>query len=153
MPLTSAGPGPDRPAQAAYRRELAAVFAGGFAGAIVRADLADALSPEAGGWPWPTFLANVAGAFLLGYVATLLRDRGPGTDLRLRLLGTGFCGALTTFSTLQFELLVMLDDGDGALAAAYLLASVAAGLAAVVTGDRLARRRHRRRRPPQPGPA
>ena len=128
-------------------RELAAVFAGGFAGAIVRAELAEGLAPSAGGWPWATVLANLAGAFLLGYVATLLRDRGPGADIRLRLLGTGFCGALTTFSTLQFELLVMLGDGDGALAAAYVLASVAAGLAAVVAGDRLARRRRHRQRP------
>ena len=128
-------------------RELAAVFAGGFAGAIVRAELAEGLAPSAGGWPWATVLANLAGAFLLSYVATLLRDRGPGADIRLRLLGTGFCGALTTFSTLQFELLVMLGDGDGALAAAYVLASVAAGLAAVVAGDRLARRRRHRRRP------
>ena len=122
------------------RRELAAVFVGGCAGAIARAQLAESFAHDAGGWPWATFLANLAGAFLLGYAATLLSDRGRTADLRLRLLGTGFCGALTTFSTLQFELLVMLDDGDGGLAAAYVLASVAAGLAAVVLGDRLARR-------------
>ena len=94
---------------------------------------------DAGAWPWATLLANLAGAFLLGYVATLLRDRGPGAELRLRLLGTGFCGALTTFSTLQLELLTMLDDGAAGLAAAYVLVSVAAGLAALVAGRALAR--------------
>ena len=86
------------------RRELAAVFAGGCAGAIVRAQLAETVG-GGGAWPWATFVANVGGAFLLGYVAAWLRDRGPAADLRLRLLGTGFCGALTTFSTLQLELL------------------------------------------------
>ena len=95
------------------RRELAAVFVGGCAGAMARAQLAESLAPAAGGWPWATFVANLVGAFLLGYAAALLGDRGPTAELRLRLLGTGFCGALTTFSTLQFELLVMLDDGDG----------------------------------------
>lgn len=120
--------------------EPAAVFAGGFAGAIVRAQLAESLAHEPAGWPWATLLANLAGAFLLGYVATLLRDRQAAGDLRLRLVGTGFCGALTTFSALQFELLVMLEGGEPALAAAYVLISVIAGLAAVVTGSVLARR-------------
>lgn len=126
-------------------RDLAAVFAGGFAGAILRAQLVEALAHDRGGWPWATLLANLAGAFLLGYAATLLRDRGPAATLRLRLLGAGFCGALTTFSTLQLELLVMLEEGEDALAAAYVLVSVSAGLAAVVSGSALARRRLRRR--------
>lgn len=124
-------------------RELAAVFAGGFAGTITRAQLGDALAHDAGAWPWATLLANLAGAFLLGYVAALLRERGPAAELRLRLLGTGFCGALTTFSTLQLELLTMLDDAEPALAAAYVLVSVGAGLAAVVAGSALARPRRR----------
>lgn len=124
-------------------RELAAVFAGGFAGAAARAQLADSLAYEPGGWPWATLLANLAGALMLGYVATLLRGEEHPTDLRLRLLGTGFCGALTTFSALQLELLVMLEDGESALAGAYVLVSVAAGLAAVVAGSGLARRRRR----------
>ena len=121
-------------------RELTAVFAGGFAGTIARAQLAETLPHEAAGWPSATLLANLVGAFLLGYVATLLRRPGPHVDLRLRLVGSGFCGALTTFSTLQLELLVMLDAGEHALAAAYVLVSVAAGLAAVVAGGALARR-------------
>lgn len=124
-------------------RELAAVFAGGFAGAAVRAQLSDSLAHQPGGWPWATLLANLAGAFMLGYVVALLRDGGCATDLRLRLLGTGFCGALTTFSALQLELLVMLEDRELALAGAYVLVSVAAGLAAVVAGSGLARRRRR----------
>lgn len=125
------------------RREPAAVFAGGFAGAIARVELAEALTNDVGTWPWATFLANLAGAFVLGYVATLLRDRGPRAEIRLRLLGTGFCGALTTFSSLQLELLTMLEDGEHALAAAYAVVSVAAGLALLVSGGALAARRRR----------
>ena len=56
-------------------------------------------------WPWVTFAVNVAGAFLLGYFATRLQERLPLSAYRRPLLGTGFCGALTTFSTMQLELL------------------------------------------------
>jgi CrcB protein len=119
------------------RSELAAVFVGGFAGAVVRAALADGLPHDSGRWPWATFAANVAGALLLGWVATRL----PPPDRRRALWGTGFCGALTTFSTMQLELLQMLDDERYALAAGYALASVAAGLLAVAVATSVVRRR------------
>ncbi len=123
------------------RRELAAVFAGGFVGAICRVALAEAIERDPSQWPSATFGANIAGALVLGYVATLLRsDRHP---LRLRLLGTGYCGALTTFSTFQLELLEMLDEGHLGLAAAYTVASVAAGIAAVIAGSAAAHRGRR----------
>ena len=84
-------------------RELAAVFIGGVVGALARAGVAEALPPAPGHWPWATLLVNVAGAFVLGAVAA----RG----YRRALLGQGFCGALTTFSAFQLELLHMLDAG------------------------------------------
>jgi CrcB protein len=122
-------------------RDLTAVFAGGFIGALARVALADAVASDPAQWPWATFAANVAGALVLGYVAVRVRDARS----RL-LLATGFCGALTTFSTLQLELLLMLDGGHYGLAAAYAAVSVVAGLAAVDLGRRLARpvspRRH-----------
>ena len=121
-------------------RELAAIFAGGFVGAIARAELAEALALGAGGWPWATFVVNVAGAFALGYFTTRLQERLPPSAYRRPLLGTGFCGALTTFSTMQLELLEMLDGGRLALAAAYALVSVAAGFAAVAVATNLVRR-------------
>ncbi len=113
-------------------RELPAIFAGGFLGALARVAVAESVAAEPAQWPWATFVANVAGALLLGYVAQRASDR------RRRLfLATGFCAALTTFSTLQLELLWMLDAERHGLAAAYALASVAAGLVAVVAGRRL----------------
>ena len=107
-------------------RGLAAIFAGGFAGAIARVALAESWISDPAHWPWATFAANIAGALVLGYVAARLRD-GPARQL----VGTGFCGALTTFSTMQLELLRMLDGEHYALAAAYAVVSLALGLAAV----------------------
>ena len=115
-------------------RALTAVFAGGFLGAIARVQLADSVASDPARWPWATFVANVLGALALGYVATRLK----GT--RRLLLGPGLCGALTTFSTLQLELLVMLDGGRWVLAAGYALASVLAGLGAVALTSRIGRK-------------
>jgi fluoride exporter len=121
-------------------RELAAIFAGGFLGAIARAGLLEALPPEPGEWPWATFLVNVGGAFLLGYFVTRLQERLPLSAYRRPFLGTGACGALTTFSTMQLELLRMLDDGDVALAAGYSAASLATGFLALAAATNLVRR-------------
>ncbi|MCW2968411.1 MAG: Camphor resistance CrcB protein [Solirubrobacteraceae bacterium] len=111
-------------------RELLAVFAGGAAGTLARAGLDEAWPPAPGHWPWVTLLVNVVGSFILGWVVTTRRGRAP-TVHRRALLGTGFCGALTTFSTFQLELLRMLDGGRVALALLYAAVSIAAGLAAV----------------------
>jgi CrcB protein len=121
-------------------RELAAIFAGGFIGAVARAGLDEALSSGGPHWPWATFVANVAGAFLLGYYATRLQERLPLSAYRRPFLGTGVCGALTTFSTMQLELLRMLDAGDIGLALGYASASIAAGFAAIVLATNLVRR-------------
>lgn len=122
-------------------RELAAIFLGGVAGALARAGVLEALPVEPGTWPWATFLVNVAGAALLGAVITWAHERPvPAPALLPPLLGTGFCGALTTFSALQLEVLLLLDGGDVALAALYALVSVAAGLAAVTLAGGAVRR-------------
>jgi CrcB protein len=118
-------------------REVAAIFVGGFAGAVARAELAEALPYRVGQWPWATFLVNVVGAFLLGYFATRLQERLPVSAYRRPLLGTGLCGALTTFSTMQLELLSMLDTNRVGMAGAYALVSVAAGFLAVAVATAL----------------
>jgi CrcB protein len=123
------------------RRELAAIFVGGAIGAVARYGLAEALPHDAGTWPWATFIANLAGALALGYLTTRLQERLPPTAYRRPLLGTGLCGALTTFSTVQVELLQMLDDGRAALAAGYAAASIVAGVLAIAAATNLVRAR------------
>src|SRR4051794_36449414 len=122
------------------RRELAAIFAGGFVGAVARVELSDRFAAAPGAWPWTTFAINVVGAVLLGYFTTRLQERLPLSAYRRPLLGTGFCGALTTFSTMQLELLRMLDGDRLALALGYAAASVAAGFAAVLLATNVVRR-------------
>ena len=120
----------------ADRRELAAIFAGGFLGAIARAELAAALPADVGEWPWATFAVNIFGAFLLGYAVTRLQERLPLSAYRRPFIGTGVCGALTTFSTMQLEL-VRMPVG---LAAAYAGTSIVVGFLAVAAGTNLVRR-------------
>ena len=118
------------------RRTVAAVFAGGAIGTLARAGLTVAFPVPAGHWPWPTFAVNVVGAFVLGWIVTRL----PPTSYGRSLLGTGLCGGLTTFSTMQVEILTMLADRRTGLALGYAAASVAAGYAAVRGATALARR-------------
>ena len=119
-------------------RELAAIFAGGALGASTRAALGALAEPTR--WPWPTFTVNVLGAFLLGYFTTRLLERLPVSSYRRPLLGTGLCGGLTTFSTMQVETVRMCEHGAYALAVGYTAASVAAGLLAVYGATALVRR-------------
>lgn len=112
-------------------RELAAIFAGGAVGAIARVVIARHVGTGAPSWPWSTFAINVSGTFLLGYFATRLQERLPLSRYRRPLLGTGFCGAYTTFSTFQVELLKMIEAGRLPLALLYAGSSIAAGFAAV----------------------
>ncbi|HEY7966411.1 MAG TPA: fluoride efflux transporter CrcB [Solirubrobacteraceae bacterium] len=121
-------------------REIAAIFIGGFAGALARAELALAITHDPGRWPWATFIVNAAGAFMLGYFTTRLQERLPLSAYRRPLLGTGFCGALTTFSAMQLEILQMLDAGRIGLALGYAAASVLVGFAAVTLATGLVRR-------------
>jgi CrcB protein len=112
-------------------RELAAVFAGGALGTLARAALSNAFRHPATAWPWPTFAVNIAAALLLGYFVTRLQERLPVAGYRRPLLGTGLCGGLSTFSTMQVELLKMIDAHAWSLALGYATASIAAGYAAI----------------------
>ena len=122
------------------RRELAAVFVGGALGTLARAGLEALAAPEPGRWPWPTFIVNIVGAFLLGYFVTRLLERLPTSSYRRPLLGTGLCGGLTTFSTMQVEAIKMLEHHHYGLAVGYTLASITAGLLAVYVATAVTRR-------------
>jgi fluoride exporter len=108
---------------------LLLVILGGVVGAPVRylTDLAvQRLHGTA--FPWGTWTVNVAGSFLLGMVAS------SGPDWVVTLAGTGFCGALTTFSTFGYETVRLSEEGEAAAAVANVAGSVAAGLTAAALG-------------------
>jgi CrcB protein len=84
-------------------------------------------------FPWGTFTVNVVGSLVLGLAAGLAAS-GRAPSWVLALVGTGFCGALTTFSTFSFETWRLVEDGLWRRAAGNALGSVAAGLAAGAVG-------------------
>lgn len=120
-------------------RRLAAIYAGGVIGALIRVGLAEAAPHGASSWPWATFAVNMGGALLLGYVVARLHDH-PEDSLTHPFLTTGICGTLTTFSTLQLELFEMVDGGHLGLAAAYVGITLLAGFLFVRLGISLERR-------------
>jgi fluoride exporter len=121
-------------------RELAAVFVGGALGTLARAGLSSLAVADPTRWPWPTFAVNIVGAFLVGYFTTRLLERLPLSSYRRPLLGTGLCGGLTTFSTMQVETVKMIEHDEYGLAAGYTAASITLGLVAVYFATALVRR-------------
>jgi CrcB protein len=109
------------------RIDLVAVFVGGMVGTLARATLAEAWTHDTGAWPWSTFLVNLIAAGLLGWATVALPGRGPWRPF----VGTGICGALSTFSTFQLEIYDLADHGHAGVAAAYLATSIAGGLAVI----------------------
>lgn len=143
VPVTGASPPPRRAGllpPRADKREVAAIFAGGAVGTLLRAALSVAFPHAATAWPWPTFGVNIGAAFLLGYAVTRLQERLPLSAYRRPLLGTGVCGGLSTFSTMQVEIVKMLGAHAYGLAAGYVVASVAAGYVAIHLATSLVRR-------------
>ncbi len=112
-------------------RELGAIFAGGAAGALLRVWLGTRFTGGAPGWPWLTFAINLSGSVALAYFATRLQERLPQSTYRRPLLGTGLCGAYTTFSTMQVEILKMLDHDRYGQAVGYATASLVGGYLAI----------------------
>jgi CrcB protein len=83
--------------------------------------------------PWGTLTVNVTGSLVLGGLAAAV-DRAGAPEWLLTLLGTGLCGALTTFSTFGFETYRLVEDGAWLEALGNVVLSLAAGMAAVTLG-------------------
>lgn len=109
------------------------IGAGGAIGAAARYGTALAIPVRSGAYPFATFLVNVAGAVILGGVAALPADWLRAHELTRPAIGTGFCGGLTTFSTMSLEIYERLP-GHSALAAAYAAISLLAAPACAWAG-------------------
>jgi fluoride exporter len=116
-------------------RTAAAIAVAGAIGALARYGLEGLVSRRApGAFPWGTFAVNVSGAFVLGFVFTLMTEQFTVAPWIRGAVTIGLLGAYTTFSTLSFESYRLLEDGAIGIAAANMFGSLAAGLGAVYLG-------------------
>jgi CrcB protein len=117
-----------------------AVSAGGALGAGARYGVGVGIPVRPDSFPWATLLVNVSGALVLGVALMILLERfGPSRYLRA-FVGTGFCGAYTTMSTLGVETSLLARADRYLLAASYVAVSVVGGLAAAWLGMHVGRR-------------
>jgi len=84
-------------------------------------------------FPWGTLAVNVLGSLVLGIITGAVTTGAAPPQVQLAL-GTGLCGALTTYSTFSYETLRLLEDDARLLAAANIVASIVAGLGAAFAG-------------------
>ncbi|GGZ39008.1 MULTISPECIES: fluoride efflux transporter CrcB [Streptomyces rochei group] len=114
------------------------VMAGAMVGAPLRYLTDRAVQARHGTvFPWGTFTVNVVGCLVLGTLAGAATHGAASASVQL-LVGTGLCGALTTYSTFSYETLRLAENGARLLAAANVLAGVVVGLGAAFLGTALA---------------
>jgi CrcB protein len=95
--------------------------------------------PWAEGFPYGTLVINVTGSFVLGFASVVILERlRPEYQPLYLLVGTGFCGGYTTFSTFEWETFKLVRDGSWWLALANVLASVLVGFLGLLLGVVLA---------------
>jgi CrcB protein len=113
---------------------------GGALGALSRHGVErafDALEHGGAGFPWGTFGVNLSGAFFLGWILARAETGAESGDWLRCFAGIGFCGAFTTFSSVNLEMLEMIGSQAALLAGVYFVSSFACGIAAVVLGTML----------------
>lgn len=126
------------------RSQLVIVFAlgcGGIVGALARYAVLLALPITQGQFPWNTFIINVTGSAVLGFLLILLIEQFPRGRLVRPFIGTGVIGAYTTFSTFEIDALLLFRGHHILTGVSYVIASLLAGLLAVwlgVSGARMA---------------
>ena len=113
-------------------RILATVSAGGVLGGTARYGVEHLVPTAEDGFPWGTFLINIVGAFVLGFLLVLILELWPARRYLRPLLAIGFLGSFTTFSTWMLQVYELADADRMGLAVGYLGFTVATGL--VVTG-------------------
>ena len=117
---------------------LAVIFVGGCVGGFTRYAVTQAWPTPDSRFPWSTLTVNLVGAFVLGVVVVLAAETRGSRHLRL-LVGTGFCGALTTFGSVVVAVDELLAHHHAATATAYLIATAASALLVAGMGLALAR--------------
>lgn len=120
--------------------KISAVAVGGAFGAIARHLInISPLAETFKNFPLPTFVINVSGSFLIGFLAIILTDRFEVSEtVRLAVI-VGFLGAFTTFSTFEMEIYGLTAERNSSIGLLYLLLSVVVGFVAVFAGVRFAR--------------
>ncbi|WP_257348869.1 fluoride efflux transporter CrcB [Pseudalkalibacillus decolorationis] len=113
------------------------VMVGGFVGAICRFSIGEWISVVEG-FPIGTLSVNLAGCFVLGWFLTMVRLRKRKMAGVTLLIGTGFIGSFTTFSTFSVETIKLFQDGNFLIALIYILVSVFVGLLFTFFGYKLA---------------
>lgn len=120
-------------------QQLWLVMLGGALGAVGRYWLGGTLVRQLGtGVPWGTLAANLIGSFAVGFLAIWLEGRGPSALYWRAFLIVGVLGALTTYSALMLECLLMARSQRSELLMGYLGGTLAGGFVLVWVGARLA---------------
>ena len=118
---------------------LLIVGLGGALGAVARYELVQSVHTSANGVPWGTFLANQTGAFTLAVFLTFLSSRATHLTALRALIAVGFLGAYTTFSSLAMETVLLVKHHRAFVGVAYLVGTVACGIAVAAVGMMLGR--------------
>ena len=118
-------------------RRRFAVAAGGALGALGREFVADVMGRTAFDILWATFIVNVVGSFILGYVVARHAGRSRSSPFLIPFVGVGVLGAFTTFSLFSVEVFELARGGNWLSALAYPLLSIGVGFVAALLGVRL----------------